>query len=62
MPRRALEALQSDLQRLYARAPLSPRDSVLILPLREEHAPEVSSFGHNNMHTFLSEAPLKIIL
>ena len=62
MHKRDLKALHADLKRLYARRPLSPADSVLLLPLRDEHVPKILVLGQNNIRTNLTEKKLKIIL
>lgn len=62
MHKRDLTALRADLKRLYARLPLSPDDSVLVLPLRDEHLRKIFVLGQNNILANLGEKKLKIIL
>ena len=57
-----LVRLQLALRQCFARHPLSPGDSVYIIPLREENAADIQVFGKNNIHPELEEKPLKTIL
>lgn len=62
MAPRRLGDLKTALHRLFDRHPLSPGDSVVIVPLREENVSEISIYGDNNVLTLLEEKPLKIML
>lgn len=62
MAPRHLGDLKAALRRLFGRHPLSPGDSVMIVPLREENVSEISIHGDNNVLTLLQEKPLKIVL
>lgn len=62
MDKRAFQALVAALEKLYARRPLAPGDSLLVLPLRKESVADIRVFGHNNIHTELREKKLKVIL
>lgn len=61
LEKKQLLRLQADLQRLLA-GHLGPGDSLLIVPLRDEHLPEIYILGLNNILSNLEEKPLKIIL
>ena len=51
MDKRQLGAMQADLQRLYARLPLAPEDSVLLIPLDKEAMAEIYILGNNRLLT-----------
>lgn len=61
LTKKQLLRLQADLQRLLA-GHLTPGDSLLIVPLRDEHLPEIHILGDNNILSFFEKKPLKIIL
>lgn len=61
MDKKQLARLQADLQRLLA-GHHAPGDSLLIVPLRDEHVAEIRAIGDNNIFTELENFPLKIIL
>ena len=61
LDKKQLGRLQADLQRLLA-GRHAPGDSLLIVPLRDEHVAEIRSIGDNNIFTELENFPLKIIL
>lgn len=62
MDKKDLVKLQLSLRQLFARRPLSPGDSVCILPLRNEYVPDIEIFGDNNMRTLFEEKKLKVML
>jgi len=61
MDKKQLLRLQADLQRLLA-GRHAPGDSLLVVPLRDEHVAEIRAIGDNNIFTELENFPLKIIL
>lgn len=61
MDKKELARLLADLQRLLA-GRHAPGDSLLVLPLRDEHVAEIRAIGENNILTELEKFPLKIIL
>ena len=62
LDKKHLVRLQSALRHCYARQPLSPRDSLLIIPLREEYAADIAAFGSDALTDVLGGWPRKIIL
>ena len=54
--------LQYALRQLFARHPLSAGDSVYLIPLRNEYAPDIAVHGLNNIHPLLEEKKLKVML
>jgi len=62
MEKKHLVKLQLSLQQMFARQPMSPGDSLLIIPLPNEQAKETEVMGDNNIHTVLLEKVLKIML
>lgn len=61
LAKKQLLRLQADLQRLLA-GHLAPGDSLIVVPLRDEHLPEIHVLGLNNILSYFDEKPLKIIL
>lgn len=62
MEKKHLVKLQLSLRQMFARQPMSPGDSLLIIPLPNEQAKETEVMGDNNIHTILLEKVLKIML
>ncbi|MCW5921256.1 MAG: CRISPR-associated endonuclease Cas2 [Saprospiraceae bacterium] len=62
LERKHLVRLRGALKQCYARQPLSPDDSLLLVPLREEYVADIEVLGVNNIITALAEKPLKIML
>lgn len=62
MEKKDWQKLQHGLRQLFARRPLSPADSVYLLPLRNESVGEIGVFGVNNVLAVLSEKKLKMML
>jgi hypothetical protein len=54
--------LQLALRQQFARQPLAPGDNLLIVPLREELAADIVSYGSNTVLPAAWERPLKILL
>lgn len=54
--------LQLALRQTFARTPLAPGDSLLIIPLREEYTADIAVHGNNNLIPTLQAPPLKILL
>jgi hypothetical protein len=61
MDKKQRARLQTDLQRLLA-GRHAPGDSLLFVPLRDEHVAEISSIGANTLTAELENVFLKIIL
>lgn len=60
---RDLEQLKAALDRLMARGPVSPQDSLLLMPLPEEVVAQTAAIGcANNILAALAPLPLKILL
>ena len=62
MANKDLVKVQLGLRQLFARMPMSPGDSLLIIPLPHDYAGEIETFGDNNIRTELLEKRLKTIL
>ena len=62
LDKKQLLRLQLALRHCYARQPLSPGDSMLIIPLREEYTADITAFGADALTDVLCEPPRKIIL
>lgn len=62
MEKKHLVKLQLSLRQMFARQPMSPDDSLLIIPLPNEQAKETEVMGNNSIHTVLLEKVLKIML
>ena len=61
LDKKQLARVLADLQRLLA-GRHAPGDSLLLVPLRDEHVAEIRVIGDNNILTELEKFPLKIIL
>jgi len=62
MEKKHIMLLRGSLRRLFARYPLSPADSLILIPLRDEHVTDIEVFGNNNILPVLQEKLLKIVL
>lgn len=61
LDKKNLARLQADLKRLLD-GRHAPGDSLLIVPLRDEHVAEIHHIGDNTIFTELEKFPLKILL
>lgn len=61
LEKRYLLQLQTALHQLLAKR-LKPGESLLVFPLRHEHAPEIFVLGHNNILTTFDDPPRKTLL
>ncbi len=61
MEKRHWTQMRASLNRLLA-SRLKPGESLLIIPLRDEHVSEISAIGHNNVFAALEDPPLKTVL
>ena len=60
LPKRDLNALMIEL-RNEIRTEDSRGDSIIVIPIRSEHVPEIQAIGDNNIISFFDEPLAKVI-
>jgi hypothetical protein len=62
MEKKHYTGLLAGLRGLFGRIPLSPADSVVLIPVRDEYVGDIVVYGSNNIRAVLEDDRLKIML